>query len=129
MSFEPLTQKAEKVLQEILDHRFENGACNFRYWQKRFSDLPMAEDMQLRSIFKELSDADMISTQWADGTVYFMAVLNNGLSYFEMKEKAEKDEKRARSSNRWHDLFLVFLGAVFGGVVEFLLFKFFGIGA
>ncbi len=128
MPFCELTPNAEKLLQEILDHRNENEICDTYYWDKRFDSLDYAADTQLRSIFKELSDAEMISTQWASNGPFDMTILNNGLSYFDMKAEKEKREKKAKNADRWHDLQMIVLGAILGGVVEYLLFKLFGIG-
>lgn len=46
----------------------------------------------------------------------------------EWYKEQDKQEKREKRSNRWHDVQMVILGAILGGLVEFLLFKFFGIG-
>ena len=127
-----LTTNAESVLQEIMDNRLPNGSCNDDYWAKRFEGLEYAEDTQLRSIFKELSDAEMITCNWYDDVPCYLTVLNNGSSYFEMKKAAELQEKKEKRSNRRHDLLMVLIGAAIGavlaGVVEFILFKCFGIG-
>lgn len=46
----------------------------------------------------------------------------------EWYKEQDKQEKKEKRSNRWHDVRMVILGAILGGLVEFLLFKFFGIG-
>ena len=120
MEFVSLTPNAEKLLKEIMDNRLDNGNCDTNYWSERFEGLSFAEDSSLRSTFKELSDAEMIATRWADNVPYVLTILNNGLSYFDIKK-----EKRA---DRRHDVMMLIIGAILGGIVEFLLFKFFGIG-
>lgn len=128
MEFKELTPNAENLLKEIMDNRLENGSSDPKYWEKRFESLSFADDGQLRSTFKELSDAEMIETHWADNIPYMITVLNNGVSYFDIKKTKEKKEKKDKRSDRIHDAVLLFIGAILGGVVEFLLFKFFGIG-
>ena len=64
MQFELLTPNAEKVLAEILANRRENGSCNTNYWEKRFDTPNYSEEVQLRSIFKELENAEMIKCFW-----------------------------------------------------------------
>lgn len=46
----------------------------------------------------------------------------------EWYKEQEKQEKKETRSARWHDFRMVLLGAVLGGLVQFILFKFFGIG-
>ncbi len=123
-----LTPNAEKLLQEILSHRLDNGNCDTDYWAKQFEGRTFAEVSQLRSIFKELSDEEMISVRWSGDGPYILVVLNNGLSYFEIKKENEKSEQREKRLGRFHDIFLIIIGALIGGIVEFLLFKLFGIG-
>lgn len=123
-----LTPNAEKLLKEILENRLDNGNCDTGYWAKRFEGLSFAEDSQLRSTFKELSDSEMITTRWADNVPYVLTVLNNGLSYFDIKKENEKKEKKEKRADRRHDVMMLIIGAILGGIVEFLLFKFFGIG-
>ena len=128
MIFTSLSPSAEKLLQEILDNRLENGNCDTDYWAERFENLSFAEESQLRSTFKELSNAEMISTTWADDIPYMLTVLNNGVSYFDIKRKVEENEQKEKRSDRWHDIVMLIIGALLGGLIEFLLFKLFGIG-
>ena len=128
MEYISLTPNAEKLLKEILDNRLDNGNCDTDYWAKRFEGLSFAEDSQLRSTFKELSDSEMIATRWADNIPFILTVLNNGLSYFDIKKENEKKEKKEKRADRRHDIMMLIIGAILGGIVEFLLFKFFGIG-
>ena len=78
-----ITKQAENVLQEILDHRFENGNCDTNYWKNRFEELSASEDVILRSLFRELRENDMISVNWGDNYPYKLFVLAKGASYFE----------------------------------------------
>lgn len=128
MEFVQLTPNAEELLQEILDHRYENENCDIDYWKNRFHNISAAEDIRLRSVMKELIDAEMIEVLWADNAPYILMVLNNGYSYFEIKKKLEKEEKKGKRSDRRHDVFMLIIGAVLGAFVQFLMFKFFGIG-
>lgn len=80
-----LTKNAEMLLKEILEHRLKNGNCDTEYWRKRFESLPSADDVILRSLFKELKEAGMISIGWADNYPYVLLLLGNGISYFDEK--------------------------------------------
>lgn len=88
-----LTQRAEELLKEITDHRDEKGICDTSYWAKRFERISVAEDILLRSLFKELSDNEMILVKWADNIPYTMFILAKGLSYFDEKRTVEMSEK------------------------------------
>ena len=46
----------------------------------------------------------------------------------EWYKEQERQEKRETRSTRWHDVRMVVLGALLGGIVEYILFRFFGIG-
>ncbi|MFA1015984.1 hypothetical protein [Dubosiella newyorkensis] len=85
-----LSKKSEKLLKEILDHRLENRLCDIDYWEKRFRSLSIGDDRIIRSQFKELMDAEMISVSWADNYPYIMVVLSNDNSYFEEKNQIEE---------------------------------------
>lgn len=78
-----LQNRAENLLREILYNRDEKGNCNSDYWKQRFENLSIAEDAAIRSLFKQLREAEMISVSWADNYPYYMVVLANGLSYFD----------------------------------------------
>lgn len=123
-----LTPSAEKLLREILDVCQSHHGHDPQYWQERFDRLSFEEDALLRSTFKELSDAEMIKTMWADDIPYELVVLNNGASYFEIKAQEEREKKKEKRSGRKHDVMLILIGAILGGLVEFLLFKLFEIG-
>ena len=122
-----LTKGAESLLQEIIKHRNENGIGDADYFFKKLEAMNQAEDDLYRSCFKELSDYDLAQTQWADNGPYMISLTSAGLEYFEQKKAAEKEERKEKRSSRWHDVWVAAIGAVFGGIVTFLLFKLFGI--
>lgn len=41
MAFEELSPNAEKLLQEIIEHRLPNGCCDSEHWKKRFENLSL----------------------------------------------------------------------------------------
>ena len=92
-----LTKNAEELLKEILEHRQSNGNCDTAYWRERFESLSVADDALLRSLFKELKEADMISTSWADNYPYILLLLNKGISYFD--EKSLHEDNPSSNSN------------------------------
>lgn len=87
-----LSKRAEELLKEILEHRFSNGNCDTEYWRERFESLSVADDAVLRSLFKELKEADMISISWASNYPYTMLLLGNGISYFDEKQLSEDSQ-------------------------------------
>ena len=91
-----LSPNTEKLLQDILDHRLDNGFCDVNYWAKRFEGLNFADDALLRNQFKQLEDAEMITTQWASDVPWVIIVLENGASYFKQKRKLEKKAKEEK---------------------------------
>jgi len=92
-----LTKKAEELLGEILEHRLENGNCDTDYWRDRFEEYSVSEDAIIRSLFKELREAGMISVSWYDDYPAVLMLLGNGVSYFE--EKDSNDNSTAQSSS------------------------------
>lgn len=113
MVFEELSPNAEKLLQEIIDHRNEKGNCDSEYWQKRFHALAFAEDTRLRSLFKELQESEMISVRWADNCPYFLCLLDKGLSYKDMKKIRDKQAKKL-SRREWR---IAIASAIIGALV------------
>ena len=81
-----LTKKAEELLGEILEHRLENGNCDTDYWKDRFEEYSVSEDAIVRSLFKELREAGMISVSWYDDYPAILMLLGNGIAYFEEKD-------------------------------------------
>lgn len=123
-----LTKGAESLLQEIIEHRNENGIVDADYFFKKLEAMNQAEKDLYRSYFKELSDYDLAKTRWADNGPYMISLTSAGMEYFEQKKAAEQEERKEKRSSRWHDVWVAAIGAVFGGIVTFLLFKLFGIG-
>ena len=122
-----LTKGAESLLQEIIEHRNENGIVDADYFFNKLEAMNQADDEIYRSCFKELSDYNLAKTHWADNGPYMISLTSAGMEYFEQKKAAEKEERKEKSSSRWHDVWVAAIGAVFGGIVTFLLFKLFGI--
>ena len=122
-----LTKGAESLLQEIIEHRNENGIVDADYFFKKLEAMNQAEDDLYRSCFKELSDYDLAKTHWADNGPDMLSLTSAGMEYFAQKKAAEKEERKEKRSSRWHDVWVAAIGAVFGGIVTFLLFKLFGI--
>lgn len=81
-----LSSESVKLLREIIEHRDENGNCNSQYWKDRFEKLSVSEDALLRSSFKELREAEMVSVNWGDDYPYLIFLLAKGKSYFDEKE-------------------------------------------
>ena len=94
-----LSKRAEDLLKEILEHRDDKGNCDSNYWEKRFKSLTGAEDALIRSLFKELSENDMIAAHWADNYPYVLMVLGKGISYFEEKETLEERNMANQNTN------------------------------
>lgn len=84
-----LTPEAHQVLDEII-----NNETVPDYWEHRFENLSNREDSILCGCFKELSEANMISTMWADGHPYIIQVLKDGYLY----DTHMKEEERVTMS-------------------------------
>lgn len=84
-----ITSEAYQVLNEIIDNEKVPD-----YWKHRFANLNVREDSILRGCFKELSDANMVSTMWASGLPYNIQVLKDGYLY----DKHIKEEQRITMS-------------------------------
>ncbi|GJM57541.1 hypothetical protein AAK706_05615 [Erysipelotrichaceae bacterium 66-17] len=97
-----LSKKSEELLQEILDHRLDNGMGDTEYWKKRLKSVSSAEDIIIRSQFKELKEAEMISVYWADNYPCFLSLLSNGISYFEEKNNIEDGLKSNSIVNNFY---------------------------
>lgn len=113
MVFEELTPNAEKLLQEIIDHRDEKGSCDSDYWKKKFDEINHTEDVRLRSLFKELCESEMISVWWADNCPYYLCLLDKGLSYKDMKKRRDKQAKKL-SHREWR---IAITSAIIGALV------------
>ena len=84
-----LTPEAHQVLDEII-----NNETVPDYWKHRFENLSNREDNILCGCFKELSEANMISTMWASGHPYIIQVLKDGYLY----DTHMKEEERVTMS-------------------------------
>lgn len=113
MIFEPLSSNAEKLLAEVLKHRLENGMFDISYWKNRFSGLNLEEDTRIRSLFKELSDEEIINIGWADGVPYYILLSDKGFCYFEEK-KAERRRQKKLSRREW---LIAIVSAAVGAII------------
>lgn len=94
-----LTKGAESLLQEIIEHRNENGIVDADYFFKKLEAMNQAEDDLYRSCFKELSDYDLAKTHWTDNGPYMISLTSAGMEYFEQKKAAEKEERKEKCSS------------------------------
>ena len=99
-----LSKRAEELLKEILEHRDNEGNCISNYWEERFEKLSMAEDVILRSLFKELIENEMISVMWADNYPYIIFVLANGISFFEEKKMEQVENGESYVNNFYGEI-------------------------
>ena len=76
-----------------------NGNCDTEYWKERFASLSVADDALLRSLFKGLKEANMISISWADNYPYILLLLGNGISYFDEMQMSEDNPKPNSNTN------------------------------
>lgn len=97
-----LSKKSEELLQEILDHRLDSGMGDTEYWEKRLKSVSSAEEIIIRSQFKELKEAEMISVYWADNYPCFLSLLSNGIFYFEEKNNIEDGLKSNSIVNNFY---------------------------
>jgi len=77
-----VSDEAKEVLDEIINHEEETD-----YWKIRFEDLSQKDDTILRGYFRELNDAQLIKTNWADNYPYLIQVLKDGYLYDEHMRK------------------------------------------
>ena len=82
---EKLSSGAEQLLKEIIEHRFEEGSCDLKYWEHKFVvlDLDFAQDELIRSQFGTLEDRKMIAVSWGDNVPCELVVLDAGFAYYE----------------------------------------------
>lgn len=113
MPFEEVSPQAESLLKDIVENQNANGRSNNDYWRTRFDSLSYEEDAAIRSVFKELKEAEMVTASWADDMPYRITILNKGLHYFEEKKKALKTEKKL-SHREWK---IAIVSAIIGAVI------------
>ena len=123
-----LSNGAEKLLKDILDHRTEEGLVNTEFFCQKFEAMTPGEDEIYRSCFAELSDHGMIKTCWADDKPYIISLTSFAVEYFSSKKELEKKNRKESHRSQRHDIWVAALGALFGGIVTFVLFRLFGIG-
>ncbi len=109
MPFEALSDNAEKLLHEIIEHE-DNS---FAYWLNRFSQLTFKEEQRISSLFDELSDAKMINVFWADNGPCEITVLDKGYTYFSDKIN-ETNNKKKLSRREWC---IAIIAAVIGALI------------
>ena len=89
-----ISEKAEELFQEIINNINKNA-----YWEKRFETLNSYEDIALRTLFKELVDANLIKVYWADNIPYHIEILSNWQTYFNKKKLYDDSPKNIFTNN------------------------------
>lgn len=89
-----ISEKAEELFQEIINNINKNA-----YWEKRFEPLNSSEDIVLRTLFKELVDANLIKVYWADNIPYHIEILSNWQTYFNKKKLYDDSPKNIFTNN------------------------------
>ena len=89
-----ISEKAEELFQEIINNINKNA-----YWEKRFEPLNSSEDIALRTLFKELVDANLIKVYWADNIPYHIEILSNWQTYFNKKKLYDDSPKNIFTNN------------------------------
>ena len=78
MSFKRLPRNSKQLLDEII--AADNPADMLA---KRFDGLTNSEDVELRSIIRELREEGFINVRWADNVPYFVTINNSARTYNE----------------------------------------------
>lgn len=89
-----ISEKAEELFQEIINNTNKNA-----YWEKRFETLNSSEDIALRTLFKELVDANLIKVYWADDIPYHIEILSNWQTYLNKKKLYDDSPKNIFTNN------------------------------
>ena len=89
-----ISEKAEELFQEIINNINKNA-----YWEKRLETLNSSEDIALRTLFKELVDANLIKVYWADNIPYHIEILSNWQTYFNKKKLYDDSPKNVFTNN------------------------------
>lgn len=89
-----ISEKAEELFQEIINNINKNA-----YWEKRFETLNSSEDIALRTLFKELVDANLIKVYWADNIPYHIEILSNWQTYFNKRKLYDDSPKNIFTNN------------------------------
>lgn len=85
---ENISNESMQLLKDIIKN--ENS---IQYWEKRFENLSVKEDVILRGCFKELREKGFIDVKWADNLPYIIVVLKEGYLYYENLEFAVTETK------------------------------------
>ena len=84
-----LTQEAEKLLFEILEHENDSN-----YWENKYRGLTMKENTIISGCFGELEANKLIKVKWADNIPYYIQILKDGYLYQRNnKEETTSEEK------------------------------------
>ena len=109
MAFEALTPNAEKLLQEIIDHK-NDGIV---YWDNRYRGMRLDEKERLGSLFKELENNGLVKVRWASNHPYRISIFDDGYTYTERKKVDEKEKKKL-NRREWR---IAVISAVIGAVI------------
>lgn len=85
MNYNKLSLKSKKMLYDVL--KSENPV---EMLEKRFKDISLKEEMELRSIIKELRKFGYINVNWADDIPYYITINNAAINY---KEKLQENKE------------------------------------
>ena len=88
MSFKRLPRNSKQLLDEII--AADNPADMLA---KRFDGLTNSEDVELRSIIRELREEGFINVRWADNVPYFVTINNSARTYNERLQEYESEER------------------------------------
>ena len=91
-----ISKNAEELFQEIINNSNKNA-----YWDKRFENLNSSEDTTLRTLFKELIDANLIKVYWADNIPYRIEILSSWQTYIN-KQKHYVDSPKNIFTNNFY---------------------------
>ena len=67
-----VSDEAKNILDEIIAHENEPD-----YWKLRFEIVSPKDDTILRGCFRELNEAKLVKTKWADNYPYYNQVLKD----------------------------------------------------
>lgn len=91
MSFKKLPSNTEQLLDEIV-----NTDNPVQYLSDRFDAATPEQDMELRSLIKELREGGYISVQWGDNKPYRVIINNSARTYREQLANYEAELEARR---------------------------------
>ena len=96
-----VSDEAKNILDEIIAHENEPD-----YWKLRFEIVSPKDDTILRGCFRELNEAKLVKTKWADNYPYYNQVLKDGYLYEEhlRKEKQIMPTRYSSFETELHNL-------------------------